>query len=612
MTENDSKCCSGSCSSEAGLSELREEIDTLDARLLELLAQRRSLSIQVAGSKMVDSGPFQDKQREQAVLIDRIRRGKDVNLDAHYVTNLFQQIIADSVRIQHQYFQKTASGNSGQKVQRIAVVRSDESLSQMAAQKHFSLELSSNIYVSCESYKEILEAVISGNADSGILPIENTRSGGFNDVYDLLLTAQLVIVGEEKVKNPNSEDQTRYIVVSRKPVKIDLRIPCKTSIVMSTAQQAGALVDALSVFKDQQINLSKIESRPVAGNPWEELFYLDFEGNTEDPRIQSALDEVTRKVRFLKVLGCYPAADVQVADVPVAESESVKADSSAQAAPAESKPAVPKLSGKKGYKLASREYKEEDTILDIKGVKVGGNNFTVIAGPCSVESYEQIMACAKEAKENGAHMLRGGCFKPRTSWYSFQGLGYEGLDMLAEAGRTYGLPIVTEVMASEEVERVAQKSDVLQIGARNMQNFPLLIEVGKTQRPILLKRGMSCTIEDLLHACEYILAQGNQQVFLCERGIRTFETATRGTLDIAAVPVLKRLTHLPIIIDPSHAAGERDLVPPLALAAKAVGAHGIIVEFHPEPEKALSDGPQALRFGMFEKMMQDLRSLNVQ
>jgi chorismate mutase / prephenate dehydratase len=174
------------------------------------------------------------------------------------------------------------------------------------------------------------------------------------------------------------------------------------------------------------------------------------------------------------------------------------------------------------------------------------------------------------------------------------------------------LPIVTEVMASEEVERVAQKSDVLQIGARNMQNFPLLIEVGKTQRPILLKRGMSCTIEDLLHACEYILAQGNQQVFLCERGIRTFETATRGTLDIAAVPVLKRLTHLPIIIDPSHAAGERDLVPPLALAAKAVGAHGIIVEFHPEPEKALSDGPQALRFGMFEKMMQDLRSLNVQ
>jgi 3-deoxy-7-phosphoheptulonate synthase len=174
------------------------------------------------------------------------------------------------------------------------------------------------------------------------------------------------------------------------------------------------------------------------------------------------------------------------------------------------------------------------------------------------------------------------------------------------------LPICTEVMAPEDVERAAIKSDIIQIGARNMQNFPLLIEVGKTQRPILLKRGMSCSIDDLLHACEYILAQGNQQVILCERGIRTFETATRGTLDISAVPVLKRLTHLPIIIDPSHAAGERDLVAPLALAAKAVGSHGIIVEFHPDPENALSDGPQALRYPMFEKLMQDLNKLKIQ
>ena len=237
---------------------------------------------------------------------------------------------------------------------------------------------------------------------------------------------------------------------------------------------------------------------------------------------------------------------------------------------------------------------------------LGEGHFTVIAGPCSVESYEQVMKCAKHAKDNGAHILRGGCFKPRTSPYSFQGLGYEGLEILAEAGKQHGLPIVTEVLAVEDVEGVAEQADILQIGARNMQNFTLLSEVGKTQRPVMLKRGMSSSIDELLQAAEYILAEGNQQVFLCERGIRTFETATRSTLDISAVPVLQERTHLPVIVDPSHAAGERSLVPPLAIAAKAVGAHGIMVEFHPEPEKALSDGPQALLFHQFEKLMSDL------
>jgi len=216
------------------------------------------------------------------------------------------------------------------------------------------------------------------------------------------------------------------------------------------------------------------------------------------------------------------------------------------------------------------------------------------------------MVCAKEAKEHGTHILRGGCFKPRTSPYSFQGLGLKGLDMLVDAGKTYHMPVITEVMSEEDIEPVAAKSDILQIGARNMQNFSLLKALGRTHRPIMLKRGLSSTLEDLLMAVEYVLSEGNQQVFLCERGIRTFETATRNTLDLSAVPVLKKLTHLPIFVDPSHAAGERDLVPPLALAAKAVGAHGIMVEFHPEPEKALSDGPQALRFPQFETLMHDL------
>ena len=203
-------------------------------------------------------------------------------------------------------------------------------------------------------------------------------------------------------------------------------------------------------------------------------------------------------------------------------------------------------------------------------------------------------------------MLRGGCFKPRTSPYSFQGLGFEGLEMLAEAGKEYDLPVVTEVLSPSDVEPVARYADVLQIGARNMQNFSLLSEVGRVNRPVLLKRGMMSTMEEFLNAAEYILDRGNHQVILCERGIRTFETATRNTLDLGSIPILKRLTHLPIMVDPSHAAGRRDLVIPLALAAHAVGPHGLVVEIHPEPEKALSDGPQALRFGDFADLMRKI------
>ena len=231
----------------------------------------------------------------------------------------------------------------------------------------------------------------------------------------------------------------------------------------------------------------------------------------------------------------------------------------------------------------------------------------MIAGPCSVESKEQVMQCAKHLREHGGHILRGGCFKPRTSPYSFQGMGYEGLDILVKAGETYDFPVITEVLAVEDVQKVAVHADILQVGARNMQNFTLLQEIGRTQRPVMLKRGMSSSIDDLLNAAEYILSEGNQQVFLCERGIRTFETATRNTLDLSAVPVLRRMTHLPIVVDPSHAAGDRDLIAPLVFAAKAVGAHGVMVEFHPNPEEALSDGPQALRFPQFAELMEDLR-----
>ncbi len=249
----------------------------------------------------------------------------------------------------------------------------------------------------------------------------------------------------------------------------------------------------------------------------------------------------------------------------------------------------------KPYKLASSQMRHgERTVLDIEGRKIGGEHFALIAGPCTIETREQTLTTAEVVKDAGAALFRGGAYKPRTSPYAFQGLGQEGLRLLAEAKQQSGLPIVTELMDMRDLEPVLEVADVVQIGARNMQNYPLLAEVGRSGRPALLKRGLSSTLDELLMAAEYILKEGNPNVMLCERGIRTFETAYRFTLDLMAVPVLKELSHLPVIVDPSHAAGRRDLVLPLSLAAAAAGADGIIVEVHPNPDEAICDGPQAL------------------
>jgi 3-deoxy-7-phosphoheptulonate synthase len=250
----------------------------------------------------------------------------------------------------------------------------------------------------------------------------------------------------------------------------------------------------------------------------------------------------------------------------------------------------------KPYKLASSQFAQgERTVLDIGGRKVGGEHFAFIAGPCTVETLDQTVTTAQAVRDAGAAMFRGGAYKPRTSPYSFQGLGQEGLHLLAAAKAESGLPVVTECMDARDLDAVIEVADVLQVGARNMQNYPLLTEIGRSGRPVLLKRGLSSTLEELLMSAEYILKEGNEDVMLCERGIRTFETAYRFTLDLMAIPALKELTHLPVIVDPSHAAGKRDFVEPMSLAAAAAGADGIIVEVHSEPDEAICDGPQQLR-----------------
>ncbi len=263
----------------------------------------------------------------------------------------------------------------------------------------------------------------------------------------------------------------------------------------------------------------------------------------------------------------------------------------------------------KPFKLASREFRPHDTVVDVGGVRVGGEGVVVMAGPCSVEGEEMLLQTARHVAGRGAKLLRGGAFKPRTSPYTFQGLGEAGLKMLAQARSETGLRVVTEVMTPGDVELVARYADMLQVGTRNMQNYSLLQEVGRSGRPVLLKRGMSSTVEEWLLAAEYVLSQGNRGVVLCERGIRTFEPATRFTLDLNAVPLVRELSHLPIVIDPSQATGRWSLVRPMALAAVAAGAHGLLVEVHPNPAEALSDGAQSLDFEGFDRLMADLGRL---
>ncbi|MFC1869759.1 3-deoxy-7-phosphoheptulonate synthase [Chloroflexota bacterium] len=263
----------------------------------------------------------------------------------------------------------------------------------------------------------------------------------------------------------------------------------------------------------------------------------------------------------------------------------------------------------KPYKLASRGFKAQDTLVSINGIEIGGKRIVVMAGPCAVESEEQLMAVARAVKEAGASVLRGGAFKPRTSPFSFQGLEEAGLELLAKVRKHYGIPVVTEVVDPHDVNLVAQSADILQVGSRNMQNFTLLTDVGRSKRPVVLKRGFSCTVTEWLTAADYLLAEGNNSVILCERGIRTFEDSTRFSLDISSIPVIKKFSHLPVIVDPSHAAGHFSLVPAIAKAAVAAGADGLLIEVHPNPKEALVDGLQSLTPSDFTRLMGELRQI---
>jgi 3-deoxy-7-phosphoheptulonate synthase len=326
-----------------------------------------------------------------------------------------------------------------------------------------------------------------------------------------------------------------------------------------------------------------LQSRPERSAPWTYRFYVDVEGSAADPRVAEALEEIEALAAELIILGSYEAWT---------EGSRLSAPVPPPAHRVE-KPAIP---------LVDRQRRPEGTVVSVRDVQFGGDSPVLIAGPCSVESEEMILETAAAVAQRGGDMLRGGAYKPRTSPYDFQGLGVKGLRYLADARERTGLPVVTEVLSWEEVPVVAHFADMLQIGARNMQNFSLLRAASRSGKPILLKRGAGATIEEWLMAAEYVLAEGNPNVVLCERGIRTFERATRHTLDLNAVALVRERTHLPVIVDPSHAAGVRSLVIPLSLGSLAAGACGLIIEVHPDPSRAMSDGAQSLDFPMFEEL----------
>ncbi|HKV75666.1 MAG TPA: 3-deoxy-7-phosphoheptulonate synthase [Gemmatimonadales bacterium] len=394
---------------------------------------------------------------------------------------------------------------------------------------------------------------------------------------------------EERIED-DPTNQTRFLTFTREPdTDAPADAPRKTSLIVWLDHRPGMLAAVLQAFAARGVNLTALQSRPERSAPWTYRFYIDVEGTPADPRLAEGLESIEALAARIVVLGSYRAwtGEGAVASAP--------------------QPAAPNHRPKPDMPLFDRRQRPEGTVIRIGDLEIGGERPLIIAGPCSVESEEMLMETALSVAAAGADMLRGGAFKPRTSPYDFQGLGVRGLKFLAEAREKTGLPVVTEVMSWEEVPVVARYADVLQIGARNMQNFALLRAAGRSGKPILLKRGAGATIEEWLHAAEYVLAHGNPHVMLCERGIRTFERATRHTLDLNAVALVRERTHLPVIADPSHAAGMRSIVGALTLASLAAGAHGVIVEVHPHPDQAMSDGPQSLDLAGFGELAGKIR-----
>ncbi|GAB4327226.1 MAG: hypothetical protein Kow0074_22440 [Candidatus Zixiibacteriota bacterium] len=666
----------------------RAAIDRIDRQIVELISQRIAAARQIGTTKGRDADlVIRDPKREREIFERWNATAQELGLSGYYVGRVLREILSYSRRIQEGYLSETSSGTT-QPVTRVGYQGAVNSYSYLAAKKLFSHREKTALEPhSFRTFRAAVDALVAGELEYVLLPIENTIAGSLNETYELLKEYQLAIVDEEFWQvdhclaglpgstineiftirshpvalqqcqmflarttwasteayydtavaaesliaegNPavaaicseecahalgldilqksiadQPHNQTRFVLVSRSAESIDPRLPCKTSLRLALNHREGALAEILQSFAARKINLTKLESRPKPESPWEYEFYVDINGHQDDPAMADAIEEARGHTNYLRILGTYPRRGQELEQVPfTVPTASDNGNGNGRAHSPKSTAIVAP-----GHSSAQRNTPKRIPV-HLGAVEIGGERFVVIAGPCAVENRRQMLDTAQIVRDAGARALRGGAYKPRTSHDSFQGLGWQGVELLTEAGHAYELPVVTEVLRTEDVDRVAAVVDAIQVGARNMQNYALLRKLGTIDRTVILKRGLSATIDELLKAAAYITAGGNHRVILCERGIRTFETATRSTLDVSSVPVLRERTGLPIIVDPSHAAGERHLVEPLALAAAAVGADGLLVEVHANPEAALCDGPQALTADGLQSLMSKLEPI---
>ena len=673
------------------LDQCRKDINNLDKSLLELLAQRRAISRKVIEDKLGRGLDLRDPKREGEVLETLIKAGRELGLDAHFVTRVFHEIIADSVRSQESFLQTNLNPTT-EKLLCIAYQGVEGAYSYLAGEKFFRGQLDNCSFEGYKNFSDVVAAVENGQADYAILPIENTTAGSINAVYDLLLATKLSIGGEEvfpvqhcllsiektplstirriyshyqalaqcsdflsRLKNcvqetymdtaeaakkisedgdpeqaaiaseeagriyglevlkrnlaNQRENYTRFVIIAPRPNQVDSRVPCKTSLVLSTGHHEGALLKALSILEHHKINLTKLESRPMQGSPFTYIFYLDFEGNASDPKIQEALVRLSGATNYLRILGTYPRErhDKTRPSTRSRVPEKTDVEEEAAAAPAPEKAAAPAGSGNgEGRNLTDLAIKPEGTILRLGETELGGSEYVVFAGPDCISSMNQIGAHARQVSECGAMVLHGSCLEASDSPFKTRRINFDLLDVLTTAGKEFGLPVMTEVESVLDVAQAAQLADLLKIGPRNMQNFSLLEEAGKTGRPIVLCRGLSATNDEFLEAAECVLVQGNQQVILCERGTRIDERNSRNTLDLGTVASIRKMTHLPVLIDPSRAIDHSGLVLPLASASRAFGAHGLVVDVRQNGNENSETDSLTLGFDEFGKLMSDL------
>ena len=674
------------------LDQCRKDINNLDKSLLELLAQRRAISRKVIEDKLERGLDLRDPKREGEVLETLIKAGRELGLDAHFVTRVFHEIIADSVRSQESFLQ-TNLNPATEKLLCIAYQGVEGAYSYLAGEKFFRGQLDNCSFEGYKNFSDVVAAVENGQADYAILPIENTTAGSINAVYDLLLATKLSIVGEEvfpvqhcllgiekaplstirriyshyqalaqcsdflsRLKNcvqetymdtaeaakkisedrdpeqaaiaseeagriyglevlkrnlaNQRENYTRFVIIAPRPNQVDSRVPCKTSLVLSTGHHEGALLKALSILEHHKINLTKLESRPMQGSPFTYIFYLDFEGNASDPKIQEALVGLSGATNYLRILGTYPRERHDKtrpsirSRVPEKTGAPEDAGDHEPSTPTPEEPTVAR--DPDGRSLTALSTKPAGTIIRIGETELGGSEYVVFAGPDCISSMDQIGAHARQVSECGAMILHGSCLETNDSPFKTRRINFEFLEILATAGKEFGLPVMTEIESVLDVAQAAQEVDLMKIGPRNMQNFSLLEEAGKTGRPIVLTRGISATNDEFLEAAECVLVQGNQQVILCERGIRIDERNSRNTLDLGTVANIRRMTHLPVIIDPTRAIEHGNLVLPLASASKAFGAHGLVVDVRQNGNANPAADALTLGFEEFAKLMTGL------